>query len=389
MNHFGRGDHVSRRQSLSGQGLSKNLEQGESAYQEIIHHDLSCFKIPNKTSEIPINRDISVMKALFIGGTGNISTPVSQLAISRGIDLYHLNRGNRNPVPGVKSLTADLTDPVQVSKVLDGHRWDVVVNWIAYNPRDIQRDYDLFRGTTNQYIFISSASAYQKPPVNPVITESTPLKNPVWQYSRDKIACEDLLVKLYREQNFPMTILRPSHTYYSVIPVSLGGWEEFTVIDRMRKGLPVVVHGDGTSLWTMTHADDFAVGFLGLMNNSRAIGEAYHITSDEALTWNQIYQAVSMAATGQESKLVHLTSEFISDYADNHGYPSVRGTLLGDKSHSALFDNTKIKRLVPEFQARIPFAEGVKRTIAWFDADPARRIIKPETNRFLDELLKS
>ncbi len=327
------------------------------------------------------------MKALFIGGTGNISTPVSKLAVARGVDLYHLNRGMRQPVPGVKSLTADLTRPEQVRQALAGHSWDVVVNWIAYTPEDILRDVELFEGHTIQYIFISSASAYQKPPVNPVISESTPLRNPVWQYSRDKIACEDLLVKLYRERGFPITIIRPSHTYYSVIPVSLGGWEEFTVIDRMRRGMPVVVHGDGTSLWTMTHADDFAVGFFGLMNNFRAIGEAFHITSDEALTWNQIYQAVALAATGKEAELVHISSNFIADYADKNGYPSVRGTLLGDKSHSALFDNTKIKRLVPDYQAKIPFAEGIRRTIEWFDAEPARRVVKEETHRFLDGLI--
>lgn len=327
------------------------------------------------------------MKALFIGGTGNISTPVSKLAVSRGVDLYHLNRGMRKPVPGVKNLTADLSRPDQVRQALAGHSWDVVVNWIAYTPEDILRDVEIVEGHTRQYIFISSASAYQKPPVNPVITESTPLRNPVWQYSREKIACEDLLVKLYRERGFPMTIVRPSHTYYSVIPVSLGGWEEFTVIDLMRRGRPVVVHGDGTSLWTMTHADDFAVGFSGLMNNFRAIGEAFHITSDEALTWNQIYQAVAMAATGKEADLVHISSDFIADYADKNGYPSVRGTLLGDKSHTALFDNTKIKRLVPDYQAKIPFAEGIRRTIEWFDAEPARRVVKEETQRFLDELI--
>lgn len=328
------------------------------------------------------------MKALFIGGTGNISTPVSRRAIQLGVELFHLNRGNRPRVPGVTSLVADLQNPDQVPRALSGHTWDVVVNWIAYTPEDVLRDIRLFEGKTRQYIFISSASAYEKPPVNPVTTESTPLRNPYWDYSRNKIACEDILVKEYREKGFPMTIVRPSHTYYSVIPVSLGGWEEFTVIDRMRKGLPVVVHGDGTSLWTMTHADDFAVGFTGLMNNFRAIGEAYHITSDEVLTWNQIYQFVALAATGQEARLVHLPSEFIADFADKHGFPSVRGTLLGDKSNSALFDNSKIKRLVPEYQAKIPFAEGIKQTIAWFDADPKRRVVREETNRFLDGLLK-
>ncbi len=328
------------------------------------------------------------MKVLFIGGTGNISTPLSHLAVSRGIDLYLLNRGNRTPIPGVKILKADINEPKQVSEVLKNHVWDVVVNWIAYTPDDIQRDAAIFENSASQYIFISSASAYQKPPVNPVITESTPLRNPVWQYSRDKIACEDLLVKLYRERGFPMTIVRPSHTYYSVIPVSLGGWEEFTVIDRMRKGLPVVVHGDGTSLWTMTHADDFAKAFLGLMNNPRAIGESFHITSDEVLTWNQIYEMVARAAGGV-AKMVHIPSDVIADFADKNNYPSVRGTLLGDKSHSAIFDNSKIRRFVPGFVATIPFAEGIRRTIEWFDAVPARKVVNDLTNRFLDELIQT
>ena len=328
------------------------------------------------------------MKVLFIGGTGNISTPVSQLAVAKGIDLYHLNRGSRQPVPGVTNLKGDLKDLPQVKNILAGHRWDVVVNWIAYDPSDILRDIDLFKDSARQYIFISTASAYQKPPLNPVITESTPLRNPFWEYSRKKIECEDLLVKAYRDHGFPITIVRPSHTYYSVIPVSLAGWEEFTVIDRMRKGLPVVVHGDGTSLWTMTHASDFAKGFIGLMDNQHAIGEAFHITSDEVLTWNRIYELVARAA-GCEAKIVHLPSDFIADYADQHNFPSVRGTLLGDKSHSALFDNSKIKRFVPEFVATIPFAEGIKQTIQWFDADASRRTVNAETNRFLDELVRS
>ncbi len=328
------------------------------------------------------------MKVLFIGGTGNISTPVSQLAISKGIDLYHLNRGSRQPVSGVTNLKADLKDIQQVKNVLAGHWWDVVVNWIAYDPADIVRDIELFKESARQYIFISTASAYQKPPLNPVITESTPLRNPFWDYSRKKIGCEDLLVNAYRDHGFPITIVRPSHTYYSVIPVSLGGWEEFTVIDRMRKGMPVVVHGDGTSLWTMTHATDFAKGFIGLMDNQHAIGEAFHITSDEVLTWNRIYELVARAA-GYEANIVHISSDFIADYADQHNFPSVRGTLLGDKSHSALFDNSKIKRFVPEFVATIPFADGIKQTIQWFDADPTRRTVNAETNRFLDGLIKS
>jgi nucleoside-diphosphate-sugar epimerase len=327
------------------------------------------------------------MKILFIGGTGNISTPVSQMALGMGVELFHLNRGNRQPLHGAGQITADIADPAQAARALKGHTWDVVVNWIAYTPADILRDYDLFRDTTRQYVFISSASAYLKPPASPVITESTPLKNPVWQYSRDKIACEDLLIRLFRENDFPMTIVRPSHTYYSVIPVSLGGWQEFTVVDRMRRGQPVVVHGDGTSLWTMTHALDFAAGFTGLLGNPVAIGEAYHITSDEVLTWNRIYETVAHAAGGT-ANLVHIDSETISGYAERNGYPSVRGTLLGDKSHSAIFDNTKIRRAVPGFQANIPFHEGIRQTIEWFDADPSRKVVSDETNRFLDGLVR-
>ncbi len=326
------------------------------------------------------------MKVLFIGGTGNISTPVSEMAVQRGIDLYHLNRGNRAPITGVKSLVADIDKPAELKSALAGHTWDVVVNWIAYTPDQVQRDIDLFHGKTRQYVFISSASCYQKPPVSPIITESTPLKNPHWQYSRDKIACEDLLVKAFREDNFPMTIVRPSHTYYSVFPITLGGWTEYTAVHRMKKGLPVVVQGDGTSLWTVTHARDFGKAFLGLLAHPQAIGEAYHITSDEALTWNQIYTFLGHAA-GVEPQIVHIPTAKIMAYADANGFPSEEGNLWGDKAHCALFDNSKIKRLVPEYVATIPFHEGIKETLAWFEADASRMIVNETTNRFLDELI--
>ncbi|MEI8115110.1 MAG: SDR family oxidoreductase [Bacteroidia bacterium] len=326
------------------------------------------------------------MKVLFIGGTGNISSSVSQLAIEKGIDLYHLNRGNRPSVEGVKEIISDIRNVEQTRKALANHEWDVVVNWIAFTPEDVSRDLELFEGKVGQYIFISSASVYQKPPINAIITESTPLKNPYWQYSRDKIACEDLLTNRYRERDFPMTIVRPSHTYNTVIPVTLGGWEEFTVVDRIRKGLPIVVQGDGTSLWTETHADDFAKGFVGLMGNQHAIGEAFHITSDEVLSWNQIYQSLANAA-GCEAKIVHISSQAICDYADKHNFPSESGNLLGDKSHCAIFDNSKIKSFVPDYLATIPFSAGIKRTLDWFEADPSRMIIKEETNRFLEELI--
>jgi len=327
------------------------------------------------------------MKILFIGGTGNISTAVSKSILEKGADLYHMNRGKRTSIEGVKSLIADIRNTEDTRKLLTGHEWDVVVNWIAFTPEDILRDVQLFEGNTGQYIFISSASVYQKPPVNYIITESTPLKNPNWEYSRNKIACEDLLMKLYRERDFPATIVRPSHTYDTVLPVTLGGWEEYTVVDRIRKGLPIVVQGDGTSLWTETHSDDFAKGFLGLLGNQHAIGEAFHITSDEVLSWNQIYQSLAHAA-GCEAKIVHISSDCICDFADKHNFPSERGNLLGDKAYSAIFDNAKIKRFVPDYVATIPFSEGIKRTLKWFESDPSRMIIKEETNRFLDQLIE-
>lgn len=327
------------------------------------------------------------MKVLFIGGTGNISTPVSQMSVARGIDLYHLNRGNRNAVKGVKSIQADLQHFETTRAALGNQIWDVVVNWIAYTTEDIERDLALFTGKTKQYVFISSASCYQKPTINPIITESTPLRNPYWQYSRDKIDCENMLIKNYREQGFPITIVRPSHTYYSVFPIALGGWEEYTAVDRLKKGKPLVIHGDGTSLWTMTHASDFAHAFLGLLGHPAAIGEAYHITGDEVLTWNAIYKALA-TAVGVEGNFVHIASKHIIDFADKNGFPSEEGNLLGDKSHSALFDNNKIKRLVPDFVAKIPFHEGIKGTLEWFEADPKRMVINDLTNKLLDGLVE-
>ena len=220
------------------------------------------------------------MNALFIGGSGNISSAVSKLALEKGIDLSHLNRGNRIAPQGVKTIIADINDTDGLRKALNGRTWDVVVDWIAFTPEDVRRDFELFAQHTNQFIFISTASAYQKPPLSPIITESTPLKNPFWDYSRKKIACEDLLHDLYRQYDFPITIVRPSHTYQTVIPLPLASWTEYTMVDRIKRGLPVVVPGDGTSLWTITHASDFAKGFVGLMGNSHAIGEVFQITSD-------------------------------------------------------------------------------------------------------------
>lgn len=330
------------------------------------------------------------MKVLFIGGTGNISGACSRLAIARGIELYHLNRGKvKADVPSdIKNIIADIKNPEAVKKAISGMLFDVVVNFIAFTPEDVQQDIDLYSGKTKQYIFISSASIYQKVGGHPVITESTPLYNPYWEYSRNKIRCEELLNAEFRNAGFPITIVRPSLTYDTVIPVAIGSWTDYTIIDRMKKGKEVIVHGDGTSLWTITHADDFAKAFVGLLGHQQAIGHAFHITSDELLNWNQIYEAVAEAA-GAELKVVHIASDFICDVADSMGIPDMRGSLLGDKAVSTIFDNSKIKRFVPGFVATIPFKEGIKRTVKWFEADRSRMVINEANNDFIDKVLNA
>jgi nucleoside-diphosphate-sugar epimerase len=320
------------------------------------------------------------MKVLFIGGTGIISSASSKLALERGIELYLLNRGQSvRPVPeGARVLRADIRDPASVRTALAGLSFDAVVDWVVFTPDQIEMDLDLFRGRTRQYVFISSASAYQTPPASLPVTESTILDNPFWQYSRDKIACEERLVRAYREEKFPVTIVRPSHTYDRTLLPMDGGW---TTVDRMRRGQPVIVHGDGTSLWTLTHHTDFARGLVGLLGNSHAIGEAVHITSDEWLTWNQIFEIIARAA-GAEARFVHVPSDVVAAYDANWG-----AGLLGDKSHSMVFDNRKIKRLVPDFVCRIPFSRGAEEILAWYDADPARRKVNEDFNRLCDRIL--
>jgi nucleoside-diphosphate-sugar epimerase len=322
------------------------------------------------------------VKVLFIGGTGNISAAVSRLLVREGHDLDLLTRGTGGAsIPGARMLRADIHDPPAVSALLSGVTWDAVVDWVAYRQEDVERDLALFRGRTGQYVFISSATVYLKPPSSPFITESTPLGNPYWEYARQKIACELRLNQAFREEGFPAVIVRPSHTYDTVLPLAIGGWQDYGIIERMRRGQAVVVPGDGTSLWTLTHSEDFARGLAGLLGNGQAAGHSFHITSQEALCWNQIYAAVAEAA-GAELRLVHMPSDFIAARE-----PSLAGTLLGDKAHSVLFDNSKIRRFVPSFQARIPFAEGIRRTLAWFEASPERRKSDGETDRLLDRLI--
>ena len=320
------------------------------------------------------------MKALFIGGTGVISSACSQLAVERGIELFLLNRGesSRSVPDSVIILNADIRDRDAARRVLGTLDFDVVVNWIAFVPEHVEADLELFRGRTNQYVFISSASVYQTPPVNLPVTESTPLANPYWQYSRDKIDCEDRLVRAYRDEQFPITIVRPSHTYDRTMLPFKG---RYTVIDRIRKGKKVIVHGDGTSLWVLTHNTDFAKGFVGLLDNRGAIGEAFHITSDSLLTWNQIYE-LAAAASGTRVQIVHIPSEVIAKYDAEWG-----AELFGDKAHSMIFDNTKIKQIVPDFEATIPFSQGIEEIMAWHDSDPSRRIADEQLNRSMDKMI--
>jgi nucleoside-diphosphate-sugar epimerase len=322
------------------------------------------------------------VKVLFIGGTGVISSACSYLAVERGIELVMFNRGRTSrPIPeGTHLLHGDIRDPNSVKNVLGDTSFDVVVNWIAYTPDHVETDLDLFRGRTAQYIFISSASAYQTPPASLPVTESTPLDNPYWDYSRAKIACEERLMQAYRDEKFPVTIVRPSHTYdRTKLPVHGG----YTVIDRMRKGEKVIVHGDGTSLWVLTHHSDFARGFIGLLGNPQAIGQAFHITSDQVLTWNQIFETLAHAA-GTVARIVHVPSDTIAAFDPDWG-----AGLLGDKAHSMIFDNTKIKRLVPDFAARIPFSWGAQEMLAWFDADPARQVVDPTLDGLMDRIIQA
>jgi nucleoside-diphosphate-sugar epimerase len=265
-----------------------------------------------------------------------------------------------------------------VERALGEATFDVVVDWIAFTPEHVAADIELFRGRTGQYIFISSASAYQKPLSALPITESTPVHNPFWTYSRDKIACEERLVKAYREEGIPVTIVRPSHTYDPTMVPLIG---HYTDLDRMRRGKKVIVHGDGTSLWVLTHHEDFAKGFVGLLGNHHAIGHAVHITSDELLTWNQIYTLLAHAA-GVEPRIVHVPSDLISAFD-----PEVGAGLLGDKAHSVIFDNTKIKRLVPDFRATIPFSQGAKEIVAWYDAEPARQVVDQRVDQLIDTII--
>jgi nucleoside-diphosphate-sugar epimerase len=329
-------------------------------------------------------RTIAGVKLLFIGGTGIISTACVHRAMARGHEVWVLNRGRtRGPdLPdGVSRLVADAYDPEQVRAATAGHTFDAVVQWVGFTPDHVARDIEVFADVA-QYVFISSATVYRKPPSHYMITEETPLGNPLWRYADNKIQCEDRLRAASAERGFRMTIVRPSHTYgLTQIPVSVGSWTRpFTIVDRMRRGAPIVIPGDGTSLWTVTHSSDFAVGLVGLLGHPDAIGEAVHITSDDVLSWNDIYAHVA-AAAGVEIDVLHVPSDALAA-----AEPELNGSLWGDKAHSLVFDNSKIRRLVPEFDPVVPFGRGIRDTVAWFDGDPARQEIDQDVNALLDRV---
>lgn len=319
------------------------------------------------------------MRILFLGGTGTISSACSPLVVERGHDLTLVTRGTNDRLApdGAEVLHADARDPDALRRALGDRTFDAVVDWIAFAPEHVEADVDVFTGRTGQFVFISSASAYQTPPASLPVTEATPLDNPFWEYSRAKIACEERLMEAHGP-DLPVTIVRPSHTYAPWSVPFRGG---YTAIDRMRRGAPVMVHDDGESLWTLTHHRDFAPGLVGLLGNDRALGEAFHITSDEALTWNHILALLAEAADVAAPEVVHVPSARVAEVDADWGV-----SLLGDKAHSMVFDNAKIKAAVPDFAASTPYAEGAAETVAWFDADPARQTVDPEVDALLDRL---
>ena len=326
-------------------------------------------------------------KALFIGGTDTISTAITRKVAKDGEwELWLLNRGNRSDVlpREVGVINADVNDEEDVARKLEGTEWDCVCDFIGFVPSQVERDYRLFNGRTRQYMYISSASAYQKPVPSPWINEGTALANPYWQYSRDKIACEEFLMRKHREEGYPVTIIRPSHTYDErSVPLGVhgrnGSWQ---VIKRMLEGKPVIVHGDGTSLWTMTHNSDFAKGFTGLMGNPHAIGTAFQITNDETLTWNQIYTTIA-DVLGVEYKPYYVASDYLAAVSDY----DFLGSLVGDKACSVIFDNAKLKRAVPGFTPTVRFEQGIRMTIENVLAHPSLQKEDPDFDAWCDRVI--
>ncbi|MCF8262168.1 MAG: SDR family oxidoreductase [Melioribacteraceae bacterium] len=318
------------------------------------------------------------MKILMIGGTGIISSAVTKLCLEKGYDVFLLNRGESRKLPdGAKHIKADIRKQNEVKVLLEDHKFDSVVDWISFTREHAENDFELFRNRTKQFIYISSASAYLKPVKSLPVKEDFPLGNPVWEYSRNKIAGESFLTEKRLSEDFPVTIVRPSHTYDKTkIPLP-GYW---TTLKRMIDGKPIIIHGDGTSLWTLTHTNDFAKGFLALIGNESAIGETYNITSDEYLTWDEICKTMA-AAINVIPKIVHVPSDIILKYDREWGEG-----LLGDKAYSMIFDNTKIKSLAPEFKSEVSFEKGAKEIVMWYLENKERQIVDIEKDKLMDFL---
>ncbi|GHV39668.1 hypothetical protein FACS189490_03670 [Clostridia bacterium] len=326
------------------------------------------------------------MKALFLGGTGTISTAVSKLAIERGWELTILNRGkSKEFLPdGAEFIQCDINDDEKLREILSGRHFDTTVQWIGFTPERVKADIELLRGKTNQHIFISSCAAYERPMRRYIVTEDAPLNNTHWQYGRDKAACEDVLTASYRTEGFPFTVVRPSYTYGNLsIPHAMNGNKPWSIVSRMLAGKPVIVHGDGLSLWSMTHNTDFAKGFVGLMGRSKAVGEAYNIVSDEILTWDEITYAIG-AAAGVKPAIVHMSSEQIIKL-----FPNKEGDLLGDKATSVIVDCSKLKALVPDFVCTTPFERGIKITVDYFNAHPELKTVDEAWNADMDKLIEA
>jgi len=327
------------------------------------------------------------MKILFIGGTGNISRAASRLALQQGHELWLLHRHALHCTEydkdlfGAQEILCDIYDESCANNMLQSHRFAAVVNWIAFSAEDVERDLRLFSDRTAHYVFISSASVYQKPPLSRIITERTPLGNPYWQYARDKIRAE-AVCREAMAMGFPVTIVRPSLTYDTVLPFPLGAWKEWTLVDRIKRGLPIPVHGDGTQPWTITHSDDFAQGFLPLLGSAQAQGEDFHITSEEHPTWDQMYQWLAEAC-GTKAIIKHCNVEQMVKVI-----PDLTDSLLGDKAWPLIFDNRKLRRIVPTFSPRVSFQEGIQRTVRWFESDIVRQQINPKSNESMDAIIK-
>ena len=328
------------------------------------------------------------MKILFIGGTGTISMAITRLLAEKGEELYLLNRGNRNSdLPAnVKTIIADINNEEETAEKLKGMEFDCVGEFIGFVPEQLERDYRLFKDKTKQFIYISSASAYEKPPKDHVITEETPLVNPYWEYSRNKISCENYLMERYKKDSFPVTIVRPSHTYDErSVPMGVhgngGSWQ---VVKCIKEGKPVIIHGDGSSLWTITHNSDFAKAYAGLIGNPAAIGEAFQITTDESISWNRIYKAVA-DELGVELKPYYVSSRMLADMSDY----DFTGSLIGDKANSVIFDNSKVKKLVPDFKATVSAEEGIKMTVRYVLEHPEYQNDDPEFDSWCDKVIET